>query len=101
MRFFSRIVLICNCCFIIAVILRYVELVKRVNGNFDSVIPLPPLESIMVTLGLLVAILINTTFVFLCLYLLATKKIKLIPRWIVLFNLLIFPVQVWYHFFLH
>lgn len=100
MRFFSRIVLICNCCFIIAVILRYVELVKRAKGNMDSIIPLPPLESTLVTLGLLVAIVINTVFVFLCLYWLATKKINFIPRWVVLFNLLIFPVQVWYHFFL-
>ena len=100
MRFFSRIVLLCNCCFIIAVVLRYIEMVKRTKGNFESAIPLPLLEGTLVILGY-GAIMINVIFVCVSFYLLATKKIKLIPRWIVLFNLIIFPVQVWYHFFLH
>jgi hypothetical protein len=100
MRFFSRIVLVCNVCFIIAVIMWFIESSRRLHGNYDGVIKFQPLESTLVILGY-GAILINAVFVFLALYLLATKKIKLIPRWIVLFNLLIFPIQVYYHFFLH
>lgn len=100
MRFFSRIVLICNCCFILAVILRYVEIVKRAGGNGDGAIPFQPLESTLVILGY-GAIFVNIIFVFLSIYLFLIKRIKLIPRWIVLFNLLMFPVQVYYHFFYH
>jgi len=100
MRFFSRIVLICNCCFILAVFLRYVEIVKRAAGNGDGAIPFQPLESTLVILGY-GAIFVNIIFVFLSIYLLLIKRIKLIPRWIVLFNLLMFPLQVYYHFFYH
>ena len=98
MRFYSRFVLICNVCFIVAVILRFVEKYKRARGNFDSVIPLQPLESSLVILGY-GAIFVNIVFVFLSLYLLATKKLAFIPRWILLFNLFIFPVQVYYFFY--
>ena len=98
MRFFSRIVLLCNCCFIIAVVLRYIEMVKRTKGNFDSAIPLPLLEGTLVILGY-GAIFVNIIFVFLSLYLLSAKKNKLIPGWIVLFNLFIFPLQVYYFFY--
>ncbi len=98
MRFFSRIVLICNVCFIIAVILRFVELLKKEKGDFDSAIPLKPLESTLVILGYS-AIFVNLIFFFFTLYLLATKKIKLIPHWIVLFNICILPLQVYYFFY--
>lgn len=98
MRFFSRIVFICNVCFIIAVVLRFVELSKRAKGNFDSAIPFQPLESTLVILGY-GAILLNALFLILSVYWMLTKKIKGIPRWIVFINLLVFPLQVYYHFF--
>ena len=100
MRFYSRIVFICNICFIIAVIMWWIEKSRRTHGNYDGLIKFQPLEATFVILGYS-AILLNLVFVFLCLYWLATKKIKLIPRWIVLFNLLMFPLQVYYHFILH
>ena len=100
MRFFSRIVMICNACFIITVIIWWIERSRRVHGNYDGVIQFQPLESTLVILGY-GAIFVNIVFVFLSFYWWATKKIKLIPRWIVLFNLLMFPLQVYYHFFLH
>ena len=100
MRFFSRIVLICNVCFLLSILLRFVEKTKNTKGNIDGFIPYHPLESTIATLGLVVAFMLNTVFALLCLYWLPMKKIKHIPRWIVLFNLLIFPLQVYYHFFL-
>jgi len=100
MRFFSKIVLICNVCFIIAVVMWWIESSRRVVGNYNGVINFQPLESTLIVLGYS-AILVNLIFIILCLLWLVTKKIKLIPRWIVIFNLLIFPIQVYYHFFLH
>ena len=98
MRFFARVVFICNCCFILAVILRLIEMAKRAKGNFDGAIPFQPLESTLVILGY-GAIFINVVFVFASLYLLLRKRLQTIPRWLVLFNLVIFPVQVYYFFY--
>jgi hypothetical protein len=98
MRFYSRIVFICNCCFIIAVILRLVEKSKRAKGNFDGAISFQPLESTLVILGYC-AIFLNIAFMLACLYLLIRKRIQFIPRWAVLFNIFIFSLQVYYFFF--
>ena len=100
MRFYSRLVFICNVCFIIAVVMWWVEKARRLKGNYDGLIRFQPLEATLVILGY-GAIILNFFFVLLSIYWYATKRIKLIPRWIVLFNLLIFPLQVYYHFFLH
>ncbi|MEI2749326.1 MAG: hypothetical protein V9E88_11270 [Ferruginibacter sp.] len=98
MRIFSKIVALCNICFIIAVILRAVELAKRAKGNHDGAIPFQPLESTIVILGY-GAIFINIIFLLFSIYWLIRKKIKLIPRWIVIFNLLVLPAQVYFFFF--
>lgn len=98
MRFFSRVVCICNICFILAVILRWVELSKRAKGNFDGAIGFQPLEATLVILGY-GAIFLNVIYLFFSLYWFFSGKIKLIPRWIVLFNVLIFPFQVYFFFF--
>ena len=100
MRFYSRIVFICNICFIVAVVMWFIEKSRRVHGNYDGLIKFQPLEATFVILGYS-AIIVNFIFILLFIYWLITKKIKLIPRWIVLFNLLIFPLQVYYHFILH
>ena len=98
MRIFSKIVALCNICFIIAVILRAVELAKRAKGNHEGAIPFQPLESTIVVLGY-GAIFINIIFLLFSIYWLIRKQIKLIPRWIVIFNLLVLPAQVYFFFF--
>jgi hypothetical protein len=99
MRFFSRVVFLCNCCFIIAVILRFVELRTRTKGaGGDLALKFQPLESTVVVLGY-GAIFVNIVYVFLSLYWLGTGKIRSVPRWLLLFNLLLFPLQVYYFFF--
>ncbi len=97
MRLFSKIVFIFNACFIAAALLRLVEMAKRSQGNQDAAIPLAPLEGLVVILGYS-AVFLN--FLFLLVYLVkrATSKIHGAPRWIVFFNLVLFPVQVWYFF---
>jgi hypothetical protein len=98
MKFFSKIVFICNLCFVASVILRLVENAKKKDANFDGLVLLKPLESTLVVLGYS-AIIINGLFLVICLFLLAAKKIKQIPQWIVLCNLVFFLLQVYYFFF--
>lgn len=98
LRFFSKIVFICNLCFIAAVILRWVENANKKKGNFDGVIKLQPLESTIVVLGygaIIFNLVLNITF--LSLFLL--KKDIQVQKWIVWFNFLILVLQVYYFFF--
>jgi hypothetical protein len=78
--------------------MRLVELAKRAKGNYDSAIALQPLESTLVVLGYC-AIFINIIFFILCIYWIVRRKIKAIPRLVILVNLFILPVQIWYFFF--
>jgi hypothetical protein len=72
-------------------------MVKRSKGNINAAIPLPFLENTLVLLGYS-AIFINIVFALLSLYWLVSGKINLLPRWIVLFNLVMFPIQLCYFF---
>ena len=98
MRFFSKIVFICNGCFIAAVILRWVENANKKKGNFDGAITLHPLESTLVVLGY-GAIIVNFFFNLFVMALLLSKKELLIPKWIIWANFLFFIIQFYYFFF--
>lgn len=98
MRTFSKIVLLCNICFVLACVLRLVEYYKRKAGNFEPAIQLQPLESTLVVLGY-GAIFLSAIFSFQMMYFYLIKKQISIPRWIVWVNLIMFPLQIWYFFF--
>lgn len=98
MKIFSKFVFICNLCFIASVILRFVENAKKKNGNFDGQILLKPLESTLVVLGY-GSVIISFIFLLACIYWLIAKKIKQIPRWLVITNLVFFVIQFYYFFF--
>ena len=98
MRFFARVVCICNVCFIAAAILRLVEMRASAKGNEGLALKFQPLESTIVILGY-GAIFLDFIFIVCCLYWIVTKKINFIPRWVILFNLVIFPIQIYYFFF--
>jgi hypothetical protein len=100
MRFFSRIVLICNICFLIVVALHFLRLAQKADNIFNGTLVYQPLISTIAVLGYLVAIFLNMLFIFLSIYWIKRKKIRLIPLWIVIANLLIFPLQVYFHFFM-
>jgi hypothetical protein len=95
MRFFSKIIFICNICFIAAVIFRYIEINADKAGKNPNVLGFQPLESTLIILGY-GAVIFN--FIFLLSYLIAYlfKKGKLVPKWILLFNLVLFIVQLIY-----
>ncbi len=98
MRFFSKIVFICNCCFIAAVILRFVENANKKKGNFNGNIILQPLESTLVVLGY-GAIFINLVFNLFVLVMLSQKKDLKIPRWLIWTSFIFLIIQIYYFFF--
>src|SRR4051812_8672549 len=98
MRFYSKIVFICNLCFIASGLLRYVDMGRRAHGNNNSIIPLQPVVASIVMLAL-VSIFLNMAFVFIVLYRRSVKKPVNTSRFIIWFNLILLPLQVWYYFF--
>ena len=99
MRFFSKIVFICNLCFILSAIMRLVEFGMRKAGNINAVIPLQAIEGTIVVLGFVAAILFNAAFVFIVLYRKSLRKTLPVHNIILWFNLLLMPVEIWYSFF--
>ncbi len=97
MRFFSKITVILNCCFIVAVLLWYVEMTYKAKGNSNLVLPLPWLEGIFVILGY-GAIVVNALFLLLVFIFFSFKATVKIPRWIIIFNIIIFCCQIYFHF---
>jgi len=97
MRFFSKIVVISNICFILTMILRYVELGKKSNGRDDVAVALPFGQSELVIIGYC-SILINILFFIVCILFFFINKGKGVPRWMYIFNGLIFIYQVLFFF---
>ena len=97
MRFFSKITVFCNICFLVSVVLWYVEMENRQQDNTGQVIPLPWLENVLVILGYS-AIIINALFLLLYFIFYSFKMQIKIPRWIIIFNIIIFCGQVYFHF---
>ncbi|MEO7444769.1 MAG: hypothetical protein ABIT96_08310 [Ferruginibacter sp.] len=98
MKFYARFVAVCNICFIIAGVLRLVELNRRVKGNFDGAIGFQPLESTLVILGY-GAVFFNLVFVLWLLDRLIRRRPLLVPKWLAWFNLMMFPLEIYYFLF--
>ena len=98
MRFFSKVAFICNCCFVIAVILRMVENSHKKNISFTGAIQIQPLESLLVVLGygaIFINFILNT-----CLLLLFVVGSKhRVAKWLIWVNFLFLVAQVYYFFF--
>lgn len=98
MRFFARVVFICNCSFVMAVILRLYENAHKKEGNFNGAIQIQPLESTLVILGY-GAIFINLIFNIFMLGLFTTKTQQPIAKWLMWINFLFLILQIYYFFF--
>ncbi len=99
MRLFSKIAFLFNICFLVAVGLWYYETHRTFEGKSVQALPLPWLEGSFVVLGY-TAILVNTLFLLLAFIFYAFRSNIKIPRWIIIFNIIIFCCQVYFHFFL-
>lgn len=95
MRFFSRLVFICNVCFLISVPMRFWENME--HGK--TITRLPFLEGSIVILGLVLAAIFNSIFVFIVLYRKSIRKPLAVTRFLLWFNLILFPIEIIYLFF--
>jgi len=98
MRFFSKLTVIFNICFLVTLVLWFIEMNKKRLGTNEQAIPLPWMEGTFVILGY-GAIVINTLFLLLVFIFYSFKVNIQIPRWIIIFNIVIFCCQVFFHFF--
>jgi hypothetical protein len=95
MRFFAKIIFICNCCFIVSVILRYLEIKADKAGKNPNVLGFQPLESTLIILGY-GAVLFNFIFLLSSLIVYFFKKEIPVPKGLLLFNLVLFFIQLIY-----
>jgi hypothetical protein len=98
MRIFSKIVFICNVCFILAAVIRIIDMGLRKNGNGEALIPLPFVVATIALLGTVVSFLSNILFASILVAKKISKQIIDLPAYIIYFNLLMLPVEIWYFF---
>lgn len=84
LTFFSRVAFICNLCFLVTFLLRFAPSLK------DGVI-----VSTIITLGLVVAIVLNAIINLIYLFIKLNRKpvSKFVPLWLVITNFLFFIFQ--------
>jgi hypothetical protein len=99
MRFFSKITVIFNVCFLLYVVFWYMEHRNSYEGTSVKILPLPWLEGTFVILGY-TAIVVNLLFLLLAFIFYSLQTAVKIPRWIIIFNIIIFCCQVYFHFIL-
>lgn len=98
MRFFSKLTVLCNVCFLIAVVMWYLEFHGKRPGGHDRVIQLPLLQNSLITLGY-GAIIVNVLFLLICFIFTAFKMQLTVAKWMIVFNVIIFFGQVYFFFF--
>jgi len=97
MRFFSKLVFICNLCFIVSVIMHFVEAGHNGKAVTDAAVPLQFVEGTIAVLGL-VSLLVNIIFFIAFAGMATVKKAKQIPLWIVIFNFIALLGEVYWYF---
>jgi len=96
--FLSRFTLICNITFLLFVFFRWVEAGKLVKDVDNSiVIGLPFIKELIVILGF-TAIIINLITIIIYFIFLLSGKLKRLPRWLVMTNVLFLLLQFYYFF---
>lgn len=96
-RFFSKVAIICNICFVIFAILGMLESSGSDNHAPDIVNRLSFVKDIIITLGFL-AIVVNLIMCLVYLVLLSTGKKELIPKKIAMINAAFLIGQILYYF---
>jgi len=97
MKLFSKLTFICNISFIVFIVLRYIDINNKKVKVDDNITPLPFITGSLVVLGQL-AIFINIIFCLVVLILMLSKKLKQIPKWLVIANFIILLFQFYYFF---
>ena len=78
--------------------MRLVELSFRKAGNSDAIIPLHSVVASILVLGLFLSLILDVVFLFVVVIKKAMQKPLLISNFILYFNLIMLPVEIWYNF---
>ena len=95
MRFFSKLVFICNLCFLGVVIFRWIEITNEQHKYLGEALTFQPLVSTLAILGY-GGVILNFIFNIICLLLLVFKKPQPVAKWLIWINLLFLILQVIY-----
>ena len=98
MKFFSKIVTLCNVGFIFVALYKLLQFTKDNHTNNNAVQPTGILVGTAAILYV-VAIIFSLVFAILVLIKRLKKHEINIPSLLILFNLLMLPIEIWYHFF--
>ncbi|MES2890411.1 MAG: hypothetical protein V4725_00315 [Bacteroidota bacterium] len=97
MKLFSRVTFLCNCSFLLFIILRFVESSSKGEKGNDNLVQLPFVTGTLVILGQL-SIVISFIFCLVVGIMFLMKRVPQVPRWLLIVNLLFFLVQVFFFF---
>ena len=78
-------------------VFRFTQQPGLTHRSNDRIAPLPVAEGLIVVMGF-AAILLNAAFAFIVLYRKSIRRPINVATFLLWFNLLLLPVQVWYHF---
>ncbi len=78
--------------------MRFFELWLRKGGNTDAIIPLHSVVASILVLGLFLSLILDIAFLFVVGLKKLMQKPLLIPKFILYFNLIMLPVEIWYNF---
>ncbi len=98
MRFFSKIVFICNICFVVSVLMRYLQAFQQKTNHAAGTVVLQPVMASVAVLGLILAVILNSVFAFIILYRKSIRRPAAVPAFVLWFNLIMLPVEIWYQF---
>jgi hypothetical protein len=77
--------------------MHLIDMSNKAKGRAGVAIPLPFVEGTLAVLGLL-SLLVNAIFCVVMIVLMAAKKGKQIPRWIVIFNFIALLAEIYWYF---
>ncbi len=99
MRFFSKLVFILNLCFLITVGIIFYRNHFGAKLKEDQFLVSNPIESTISVLGL-IAVVVNVFFIVTFLAMYPMKKMNGIGKFVLYFNLIVLPAQIYYYFLL-
>jgi hypothetical protein len=98
MRTLAKFTIICNVCFIVAAIMRIIEIGDKGHAVADSVQKIPVFLSSIILLGMILAVFANVLFLFLVFVFKLTKNELKLPLFYVLSSTIMLVVQIVYFF---
>jgi hypothetical protein len=78
--------------------MRLIELSLRKSGSPDAIIPLHSVVASILVLGLFLSLILDVVFLFIIVLKKVMQKPLLISKFILYFNLIMLPIEIWYNF---